>query len=46
MTEHDLTTMIWHAKVFELVRLLDISEEQAATYIYVTLLLAEKNGEK
>ena len=46
ITEKDKIMLLWHARVFELMRLVDVTEEQAANYIYVSLLLAEKNGEK
>jgi hypothetical protein len=46
ITERDEIMLLWHARVFELMRLVDVTEEQAANYIYVNLLLAEKNGKK
>jgi|Laugrespbdmm15sn_2_1035079.scaffolds.fasta_scaffold202090_2 hypothetical protein len=46
ITERDEIMLLWHARVFELMRLVDVTEEEAANYIYVNLLLAEKNGKK
>ena len=46
ITKKDEIMLLWHARVFELMRLVNVTEEQAANYIYVSLLLAEKNGEK
>jgi hypothetical protein len=46
LTERDEIMLLWHARVFELMRLVDVTEEEAANYIYVNLLLAGKNGKK
>jgi hypothetical protein len=46
ITERDEIMLLWHARVFELMRLVDVTEKEAANYIYVNLLLAEKNGKK
>ena len=46
ITERDEIMLLWHARVFELMRLVNVTEQEAANYIYVNLLLAEKNGKK